>query len=153
MAVFALNDRASFERLPQWLNDAKTHGRPDITILIVGNKSDLVDGSSSNSSSSSGDGSSGEGGSEGSGSGEGRQVTMIEASRFAQEQGCFYIETSARDLTNVEPAFFKLARTVLAKVADGKIDVATLQARGGGTPLQKPGAGGADAAAGSGCSC
>ena len=133
MAVFSLADRASFEKLPQWLSDAKAQARPDITILIVGNKSDLA--------------------------GEQRQVTMIEASRLAQAEGCAYIETSARSGENVEAAYFKLTRSVLTRLHDGHIDGAALSARGHGgagaagvARKDTAAAGTADAAAG-GCSC
>jgi len=123
MVVFSLADRASFDKLPQWLSDAKTQARSDITILIVGNKADLDDE---------------------------RQVSMIEASKLAQSEGCSYMETSARTGENVESAFFKLSRSVLAKVQDGKLDAASLASRS--APLKKEPAAAAEAAA-SGCSC
>jgi Ras-related protein Rab-4B len=123
MVVFSLADRASFDKLPQWLSDAKTQARSDITILIVGNKADLDDE---------------------------RQVSMIEASKLAQSEGCSYMETSARTGENVEPAFFKLSRSVLAKVQDGKLDAASLASRS--APLKKEPTATAEAAA-SGCSC
>lgn len=126
MAVFSLADRTSYEKLHQWLSDAKTQARPDITILIVGNKSDL----------------------------EERQVSLIEASRFAQSEGCAYVETSAKTGENVEAAFFKLTRSVLSKIQDGKLDGASLAGRApgsGGSGLKREGD--AAAAEGSGCSC
>ncbi len=136
MAVFSLADRASFDRLTQWLSDAKTQARPDITILIVGNKADLE---------------------------EERQVTTVEASKLAQAQGCCgYVETSAKTGEGVEAAFFKLARGVLGKINDGKLDAAGLVGRGGGAAggagaaRLKSGADGAAGGAGGeggGCSC
>ena len=103
MVVFSLSDRASFDRLPAWLSDAKTQARADIALLLVGNKSDLC---------------------------EERTVSVVEASRLAQREGCAYIEASARTGESVEAAFFKLARTVLAKIHDGSLDAAALVSRG-----------------------
>ena len=92
MVVFSLTDRASYDKLPQWLADARAQARPDIALILVGNKADLA-----------GD----------------RQVDVLEASRLAQREGCCaYVETSARSGEGVEPAFFKLARTVLARAAE-----------------------------------
>ena len=52
--------RESFNSLTQWLSDARTLASPDIVIILVGNKVDLE---------------------------KDRQVTYLEASRFAQENG------------------------------------------------------------------
>jgi len=52
--------RDSFNALSNWLNDARTLASPNIVILLVGNKKDLD---------------------------EEREVTFLEASTFAQENG------------------------------------------------------------------
>lgn len=52
--------RETFNALGNWLSDAKTLASPNIVIILVGNKRDLE--------------------------GE-REVTFLEASRFAQENG------------------------------------------------------------------
>jgi len=52
--------RESFNSLTQWLSDARTLASPDIVIILVGNKVDLE---------------------------KDREVTYLEASRFAQENG------------------------------------------------------------------
>ena len=109
MAVFSLADRASYEKLQQWLSDARTQASRDITILIVGNKSDLAD----------------------------RQVSVIEASKMAQSEGCAYVETSARTGENVEASFFKLARSVLTRMHDGRLAPDAASAARGGSVLKK----------------
>ena len=76
---------------------------------------------------------------------EERTVTVLEASRFAQENGTslllihhhtharahlalasradlMFLETSARTGENVEETFLKCARTILSKVESGHID-------------------------------
>lgn len=60
MLVYDLTSRDSYNALANWLGDARTLASPNIMILCVGNKRDLE---------------------------EERQVTFMEASRFAQENG------------------------------------------------------------------
>ena len=83
-------------------------------------------------------------------------MTVLEASRLAQREGCAYVETSARTGDGVEAAFFKLARGVLTKVADGQLDAAALGGRAGAAAAGRAPVGkdaGAAAAAEGGCSC
>ncbi len=70
-------------------------GRKDISVVLTGNKSDLKDE---------------------------RQVTFLEASRFAQENDALFLETSALTGENVEEVFLKAARSVLSKIESGIID-------------------------------
>jgi len=58
--VYDITNRETFNSLANWLSDARTLASPNIIILLVGNKRDL-DGD--------------------------REVTFLEASRFAQENG------------------------------------------------------------------
>lgn len=60
LLVYDITNRESFSALANWLSDARTLASPNIVILLVGNKKDL-DGE--------------------------REVTFLEASRFAQENG------------------------------------------------------------------
>lgn len=86
-----------------WLNDARALATPELVIVLVGNKTDLQ---------------------------EDREVTFLEASRFAQENGKFlhdnylnsdlmFIETSAKTGENVEEVFVKCAKTILNKIESG----------------------------------
>lgn len=61
--VYDATSRDSFNALTNWLNDARTLASPNIVILLVGNKKDLE---------------------------EARDVTFLEASTFAQENGLFF---------------------------------------------------------------
>jgi GTPase SAR1 family protein len=65
LLVYDITNRETFNSLANWLSDARTLASPNIIILLVGNKRDLDDGD--------------------------REVTFLEASRFAQENGeiCF----------------------------------------------------------------
>lgn len=60
LLVYDSTSRESFNTLSNWLNDARKMASPQIVILLVGNKKDLE---------------------------EARQVTFLEASTFAQENG------------------------------------------------------------------
>lgn len=63
LLVYDASSRDSFNALANWLNDARTLASPNIVILLVGNKKDLE---------------------------EAREVTFLEASNFAQENGKIY---------------------------------------------------------------
>ena len=39
--VYDITDRRSFTNLNVWLSDAKEHGNPTMTFILVGNKSDM----------------------------------------------------------------------------------------------------------------
>ena len=78
LIFYSINDKSTYEHLPSWLADARSLARPDIAIVMTGNKSDLKDE---------------------------RQVTFLEASRFAQENDALFLETSALTGENVEEVF------------------------------------------------
>lgn len=60
LLVYDITSRETFSELSTWLTDAKTMASPNIVILLVGNKKDLDSQ---------------------------REVTFLEASKFAQENG------------------------------------------------------------------
>lgn len=114
LLVYDSTSRDSFNALTNWLNDARTLASPNIVILLVGNKKDLE---------------------------EARDVTFLEASTFAQENGLLimtnhesilindlyiseliFLETSAKTGENVEEAFLKCSKTILAKIETGELD-------------------------------
>lgn len=95
MLVYDTTSRDSFNALANWLNDARTLASPNIVILLVGNKKDME---------------------------ECREVTMLEASNFAQENDLIFLETSAKTGDNVEEAFLKCSKTILAKIESGELD-------------------------------
>ncbi|XP_033250553.1 ras-related protein Rab-4B-like [Drosophila miranda] len=95
LLVYDATSRDSFNALTNWLNDARTLASPNIVILLVGNKKDLE---------------------------EARDVTFLEASTIAQENELIFLETSAKTGENVEEAFLKCSKTILAKVETGELD-------------------------------
>uniref|UniRef100_A0A1B0BVX9 Uncharacterized protein n=1 Tax=Glossina palpalis gambiensis TaxID=67801 RepID=A0A1B0BVX9_9MUSC len=67
----------------------------NIVILLVGNKKDLE---------------------------EARDVTFLEACTFAQENELIFLKASAKTGENVEEAFLKCSKTILAKIETGELD-------------------------------
>jgi len=125
LLVYDISSRETYTALTNWLTDARTLASPDIVIVLVGNKKDLE---------------------------ADRDVTFMEASRFAQEHELMFLETSARTGENVEEVFLKCARTILAKIESGQLDPEKMGSgiQYGDASLRKikPSAGDKD-----GCSC
>jgi len=99
LLVYDISSRETYNHLVTWLNDARTLARPDITVVVVGNKSDKKSG---------------------------REVTLLEASRFAQENDLLFMETSAVTGDCVEEVFTKCASSILNKIDSGLIDPSTM---------------------------
>jgi Ras-related protein Rab-4B len=92
LILYDVTSRDSFNNLPTWLQDAREQAWKDISIIAVGNKRDLK---------------------------EQRQVSFLEASRFAQEQDILFLETSALTGDSVQEVFYTLAQRILNKVEEG----------------------------------
>jgi len=78
LLMFDLTRRQTFENLEKWFKDVKDCAEENVSIMIVGNKSDLVNL---------------------------REVRTEEGVSFAESKNAAYIETSALDSTNIEAAF------------------------------------------------
>nr|XP_060460580.1 ras-related protein Rab-39A [Panthera onca] len=93
--VFDITNRRSFEHVKDWLEEAKMHVQPfRIVFLLVGHKCDLASR---------------------------RQVTREEAEKLSADCGMKYIETSAKDATNVEESFTILTRDIYELIKRGEI--------------------------------
>lgn len=73
--VVLLSRRETFNHLASWLEDARQHANPNMTIMLIGNKSDLA---------------------------HRRAVSKEEGEQFAKENGLLFLEASARTAQNVE---------------------------------------------------
>ncbi|KAG8384891.1 hypothetical protein BUALT_Bualt04G0166100 [Buddleja alternifolia] len=96
LLVYDITRRETFNHLASWLEDARQHANPNMTIMLVGNKSDLA---------------------------HRRAVSKEEGEQFAKENGLLFLEVSARTAQNVEEAFTKTAAKILQKIQEGVFDV------------------------------
>ncbi|KAG7535556.1 P-loop containing nucleoside triphosphate hydrolase [Arabidopsis thaliana x Arabidopsis arenosa] len=78
MLVYDITRRQTFDHIPRWLEELRAHADKNIVIILIGNKSDLVDQ---------------------------RAILTEDAKEFAEKEGLFFLETSAFNATNVESAF------------------------------------------------
>lgn len=75
LLVYDITRRESFNHLSRWLEEARQNGNPNMTIMLIGNKSDLE---------------------------HRRAVSTKEGEVFAQQNGLIFLETSAKSASNVE---------------------------------------------------
>jgi Ras-related protein Rab-2A len=123
--VYDITRRETFDTLASWLEDARQHANSSMTIMLIGNKSDLtvpppaqrrllfhrdelvfsvflttspwgVCGAQNR-----------------------RAVTTEEGEAFAREHGLVFMETSAKTAHNVEEAFIHTARKIYEKIEQG----------------------------------
>ncbi|PWN51724.1 putative SEC4-like Rab/GTPase [Violaceomyces palustris] len=91
LLVFDVTDEKSFQNIRTWHSNIEQHASEGVSKILVGNKSDWE---------------------------EKRVVTAEQGEALAAELGIPYIETSAKSNSNVEEAFFNLARDVKARLID-----------------------------------
>ena len=92
--IFDLTDLSTFKNLSSWLEEIKNNSQPNVEIIIVGNKCDMENK---------------------------RKIEYNEAMFFADKLGYQYIETSAKDGTNVLLVFEDLTRK-MCKHAENNIE-------------------------------
>jgi len=90
IVVYDMTEQKSFDNVKTWLLEIERYASPGVNKLLVGNKSDLT---------------------------AQKQVDSAEAKAFADEHGIFFLETSAKEKTNVEEAFFTMAREIKEREA------------------------------------
>jgi len=96
LLVYDITRRETFSHLARWLEEACQNGNKNMTIMLIGNKSDLN---------------------------HRRQVTFEEGAAFAKEHGLVFFETSAKTAENVEEAFVSTAQKIYEKIQQGVYDV------------------------------
>lgn len=93
LLVYAVNSRASFSLLEDWMKEVKNHSNQNFSIIILGNKCDVED----------------------------REVTLEEGENFAKKINSKVYEVSAKTGYNVAEAFDEIARMTYEKDKEGKI--------------------------------
>ncbi|KAL0452606.1 UNVERIFIED_CONTAM: Ras-related protein RABD2a [Sesamum latifolium] len=88
--VYDITDQESFNNVKQWLSEIDRYASESVNKLLVGNKSDLADK---------------------------RAVPYESAKAFADEIGIPFMETSAKNATNVEQAFMAMAADIKNRMA------------------------------------
>merc|ERR1712224_328998 len=92
LLVYDITRRETFNHLANWLEDARQHANPNMTIMLIGNKVDLE---------------------------HKRVVTKEEGAQFAKDNGLIFLETSAKTAQNVEEAFVQTAEKIHKNIQEG----------------------------------
>lgn len=88
--VYDVTDQDSFDNIKQWLSEIERYASEKVNILLVGNKSDLTS----------------------------KKVVSYEAAKeFADGVKMEFLETSAKNSTNVEKAFVAMAQQIKERMA------------------------------------
>ncbi|BFG35514.1 ras-related protein Rab11A [Prunus yedoensis var. nudiflora] len=103
MLVYDITKRQSFDHIPRWLEELRSHADKNIVIILIGNKSDLENQ---------------------------RAVPTEDAKEFAQKEGLFFLETSALESTNVESAFLTVLTEIFNIVNKKSLAASENQANG-----------------------
>ncbi|VVA96812.1 unnamed protein product [Arabis nemorensis] len=90
LIVYDITRSSTFESVKRWLQELNTHCDTAVAQMLVGNKCDLEDI---------------------------RAVSVEEGKALAEEEGMFFMETSALDSTNVDKAFEIVIREIFNNVS------------------------------------
>ncbi|XP_020408675.1 ras-related protein RABF2a isoform X1 [Zea mays] len=81
IVVYDITNPASFTRAKKWVQELQAQGNQNTIVALAGNKADMLDA---------------------------RQVPAEEAKAYAQENGLFFMETSAKTAINVNDIFYEI---------------------------------------------
>ncbi|KAG2276554.1 hypothetical protein Bca52824_059109 [Brassica carinata] len=106
IVTYDVTDQESFNNVKQWLNEIDRYASENVNKLLVGNKNDLTSQ---------------------------KVVSTETAQAFADELGIPFLETSAKNATNVEEAFMAMTAAIKTRMASqpsGGAKPPTVQIRG-----------------------
>mmetsp|Transcript_49717 Transcript_49717/g.57045 ORF Transcript_49717/g.57045 Transcript_49717/m.57045 type:complete len:221 (+) Transcript_49717:47-709(+) len=104
LLVYDITNRSSFEKLDFWLQNIYDNGDSHMIVMVVGNKSDLR---------------------------HMRAVTKLEGEEYARKKGLGFVETSAKDSTNVDVAYQRLLSEIHRMICQSVIGGDTFSRLGG----------------------
>nr|AFK35472.1 unknown [Medicago truncatula] len=90
LVVYDISRRGTFESIKRWLDELTTQNDSTVARMLVGNKCDLENI---------------------------REVSIEEGKALAEEEGLFFMETSALDSTNVQTAFEIVIREIYNNIS------------------------------------
>ncbi|KAL6623659.1 hypothetical protein ACP70R_033538 [Stipagrostis hirtigluma subsp. patula] len=88
IVVYDITNAASFTKAKKWVQELQAQGNPNTIMALAGNKADLL---------------------------EARQVQADEAKAYAQENGLFFMETSAKTAINVNDVFYEIGKEIASR--------------------------------------
>lgn len=109
LLVYDVTRRETFSHLQSWLEDAKSNSHSAMTIMLIGNKSDLESK---------------------------RVVSKEEGEQFAKKNGLVFMETSAKTASNVDEAFLRTATIIYENVQKGTIELSVVSGKSGGNAVK-----------------
>jgi len=116
--VYDVTDNESFNNVKQWLSEIERYACEGVTKLLVGNKNDLT----------------------------GKKVVAAETAKaFAEKTNIQFLETSAKNATNVETAFLTMAQEIKRSSAKQPLKTTTAKPTvtvGGGKDVSQSSGGG-----------
>ena len=89
IVVYDVTDKDSFKNIDTWMNEIEKHASDNVSRILCGNKSDLEDS---------------------------RQVSTDEGKELADTYNIRFIESSAKDNSNVEEAFTLMTKEIKSRV-------------------------------------
>ncbi|EGD90240.1 hypothetical protein H112_02711 [Trichophyton rubrum D6] len=119
LLVFDITRPPTFASLTQWLQDLRQIAEERIVVILVGNKSDLVDskGKEKDADNPDNDNADNE-------SNKTQRVTREEAEEWCRQNNVVrYVETSAKSGENVERAFREVAERIYRNIQHGRYDL------------------------------
>jgi small GTP-binding protein len=90
LLLYDITSALTFQSLPKWLQELRQNADPKVVIMLVGNKSDLA---------------------------EGRMVSTDDATEFSQRENLMFMETSAKEASNVQEAFTQLTSEIVTRLS------------------------------------